>query len=38
MQLKNDDLTKANVEAHAEVMSRVKALRVLKGAELKEAR
>jgi len=38
LQLKNDDLTKANVEAHAEVMSRVKALRVLKGAELKEAR
>lgn len=38
LQLKNDELTKANVVAHKKVMKMLKEMRVLKGKELKEAR
>jgi len=38
LQLKNDELTKTNVEAHKKVMKMLKAMKGLKGDELKEAR
>jgi hypothetical protein len=38
LQTKNEELTKANVEAHKKVMTMLKAMKGLKGSSLKEAR